>query len=183
MASPFFTWVTQTAEWPVIQANLTLMAQERHPIESIWRIWIVVGMCGLQSITNGQYEATRALSQSMMFVILPQTLKAVIPVNINQLDTTLVALVGIGRATLDNPDWLGTHCEVCFFIGSLGHELHAVPRQPRVGIIPQHRQSQPESAPVRRTPGHSSMVDHPDTGHETQNHNCLTSPHPHLIRS
>ena len=56
----------------------------------------------------------------MMFVILLQTLKAVTPVNINQLDTTPIALVGIGRATLGNPDWRGTHCEVCFFIGSLG---------------------------------------------------------------
>ena len=59
MANPFFTWVTQTAEWPVIQANLTLMAKDCYSIESIWRIWIVVGMCGLQSITNGQYESIR----------------------------------------------------------------------------------------------------------------------------
>lgn len=332
VANPFFTWVTETAEWPVIRANLTLMAKGRYPIESIWRIWIVVGMCGLlagllfstygswlsrpsltttvlplllmavpiisnearmalaavflaiavgqvvgifgperhmkraalwymvlllpsaiivlrgfgetgpfqlvptrhwgglllsillsasgiivsyplgillalgrrsslpilkslciiyiefirgvplisllfmsvtmlqlflpagfpqiegiirvgvaitlfsaayvaenvrgglQSIPNGQYEATWALglnkAQSMMFVILPQALKAVIPVNISQFislfkDTTLVALVGItdlfgiGRAVLGNPDWLGTHREVYFFIGAL----------------------------------------------------------------
>lgn len=28
-------------------------------------------------------------------------------------------LFGIGRATLGNPDWLETHCEVYFFIGAL----------------------------------------------------------------
>ena len=40
-------------------------------------------------------------------------------------DTTPVALVGItnlfgiGRATLGNPDWMGTHRKICFFIGAL----------------------------------------------------------------
>ena len=128
VSNPFLTWVAQTAEWSVMRVDLTLMAKNRNPIKAIWRIWIVMGMCSLQSITNGQYEATRAQDlnkvQSMMLVILSQTLKAVIPVNINQFislfkDTMPVALFGIGRAALGKPDWLETHCEVFFFIGTL----------------------------------------------------------------
>jgi len=52
----------------------------------------------------------------------------------------------------------------------LGHEPHAVLRQPQVGIIPQHRQSQPEPTPVQLTSGHSSMADRTGSGHKTQNH-------------
>ena len=66
----------------------------------------------------------------MVFVVLPQALKAIIPVTVNQFislfkDTTLVALVGMldlvgmGRAVLGNPTWLGTHKEIYFFIGVL----------------------------------------------------------------
>ncbi|MYB76145.1 MAG: hypothetical protein F4X83_03425 [Chloroflexi bacterium] len=44
VANPFLTWVTETAEWSVMRANLIPMAKDRYPIEPIWRIWIVVGM-------------------------------------------------------------------------------------------------------------------------------------------
>lgn len=89
---------------------------------------------GLQSIPKGQYEAANALGlssfQSMTFIILPQALRAVIPVLVGQFiglfkDTSLVALVGlfdllgIGRTILGNPNWLGTHREVYAFIGLL----------------------------------------------------------------
>jgi len=89
---------------------------------------------GLQSIPKGQYEAASALGlntfQSMTYIILPQALRAVIPVLVGQFiglfkDTSLVALVGlfdlmgIARTILGNPNWLGTHREVYAFIGLL----------------------------------------------------------------
>ncbi len=89
---------------------------------------------GLQSIPRGQYEAAQALGlntyQSTMHIILPQALRAVIPVLVGQFislfkDTTLVALVGIfdllgiARTILANPDWLGTHQEVYAVIAVL----------------------------------------------------------------
>lgn len=89
---------------------------------------------GLQSIPKGQYEAADAMGlstfQSMYFIILPQALRAVIPVLVGQFiglfkDTSLVALVGlfdllgIARTILGNPNWLGTHQEVYAFIGLL----------------------------------------------------------------
>jgi len=82
---------------------------------------------GLQSIPKGQYEAAHALGlsnfQSMTRIVLPQAIVAVIPVLVGQFiglfkDTSLVALVGlldllgIARAILGNPDWLGTQKEV-----------------------------------------------------------------------
>ncbi|MBX3053291.1 MAG: amino acid ABC transporter permease [Caldilineaceae bacterium] len=89
---------------------------------------------GLQSIPKGQYEAADAMGlsafQSMTYIILPQALRAVIPVLVGQFislfkDTSLVALVGlfdllgIARSILGNPNWLGTHQEVYAFIGLL----------------------------------------------------------------
>ncbi len=82
---------------------------------------------GLQSIPQGQYEAADALGlsnfQSMTRIILPQALRAVIPVLVGQFiglfkDTSLVALVGlfdllgIARSILANPSWLGRYQEV-----------------------------------------------------------------------
>jgi len=89
---------------------------------------------GLQSIPRGQYEAAQAVGlstyQSTIHIILPQALRAVIPVLVGQFislfkDTTLVALVGIfdllgiARTILANPDWLGTHQEVYVFVAVL----------------------------------------------------------------
>ncbi len=89
---------------------------------------------GLQSIPRGQYEAAQGLGlstlQSTMHIILPQALRAVIPVLVGQFislfkDTTLVALVGIfdllgiARTIMANPDWLGTQQEVLFVVAVL----------------------------------------------------------------
>ena len=89
---------------------------------------------GLQSIPRGQYEAAQGLGlstlQSTMHIILPQALRAVIPVLVGQFislfkDTTLVALVGIfdllgiARTIMANPDWLGTQQEVLFIVAIL----------------------------------------------------------------
>ena len=89
---------------------------------------------GLQSIPKGQYEAASALGlnaiQSMSYIVLPQALRAVIPVLVGQFiglfkDTSLVALVGlfdllgIADSVLGNPNWIGTQKEVYAFIGLL----------------------------------------------------------------
>lgn len=86
---------------------------------------------GLQAIPKGQYEAADAVGLSgfhkMTFIILPQALRAVIPVLVGQFiglfkDTTLVALVGlldllgIARGVLANPAWIGTQLEVYLFL-------------------------------------------------------------------
>ncbi len=87
---------------------------------------------GLQSIPKGQYEAADAIGlsgwQKMVFIILPQALRAVIPVLVGQFiglfkDTTLVALLGlldllgIARGILANPNYIGRQLEVFAFIG------------------------------------------------------------------
>ncbi len=86
---------------------------------------------GLQSIPKGQYEAADAIGlsgfQKMIFIILPQALRAVIPVLVGQFiglfkDTSLVALVGlldllgIARGILANPNYIGRQLEVFAFI-------------------------------------------------------------------
>lgn len=86
---------------------------------------------GLQSIPKGQGEAADALGlsgfQKMVFIILPQALRAVIPVLVGQFiglfkDTTLVALVGlldllgIARGILANPNYIGRQLEAFAFI-------------------------------------------------------------------
>jgi general L-amino acid transport system permease protein len=87
---------------------------------------------GLQSIPKGQYEAADALGLSgfhrTFYIILPQALRAVVPVLVGQFiglfkDTSLVAIVGlfdllgIARSILGNPNWLGNHQQVYLFIG------------------------------------------------------------------
>ena len=86
---------------------------------------------GLQAIPRGQYEAARAIGlnpvQLNLFIVLPQALRAVIPANVGLFisllkDTTLVIVVGllellgIGRAVLAQPEWLGTSFEVYAFV-------------------------------------------------------------------
>jgi general L-amino acid transport system permease protein len=89
---------------------------------------------GLQAIPQGQYEAAQALglsgAQSMIFVILPQALRLIIPILVGQFiavfkDTSLVAivglldLVGIAKTVLAQPEFLGLQREVYVFISLL----------------------------------------------------------------
>lgn len=89
---------------------------------------------GLQAIPQGQYEAAQALglsgAKTMIFVILPQALRLIIPILVGQFiavykDTSLVAivglldLVGIGRTVLAQPEFLGLQREVYVFISLL----------------------------------------------------------------
>ncbi len=86
---------------------------------------------GLQCIPKGQYEAASAIGlggfQTMFFIILPQALRAVIPVMMGQFiglfkDTSLVAIVGlldllgIAGGVIADPNYLGTQREVLLFI-------------------------------------------------------------------
>ncbi|TFI51111.1 amino acid ABC transporter permease [Mastigocladus laminosus UU774] len=89
---------------------------------------------GLQSIPNGQYEAARSLGLNtllmMLFIILPQALRAVIPALVGQFiglfkDTSLLSIVGlleltgISRSILAQPQYLNRYAEVYLFIGLL----------------------------------------------------------------
>jgi len=87
---------------------------------------------GLQAIPKGQHEAAWALGlggfQTMLFIILPQALRNVIPVIVGQFialfkDTSLVAIVGlldllgIASTVLAQPEFIGRQREVYLFIG------------------------------------------------------------------
>ncbi len=86
---------------------------------------------GLQALPKGQLEAADSLglnyNQAMRFIILPQALKISIPGIVNTFiglykDTTLVIIIGlmdplgIGRASVAHPDWLGLSTEVYMFV-------------------------------------------------------------------
>lgn len=86
---------------------------------------------GLQSIPRGQFEAAQALGLNnlkvMVFVILPQALKAVIPAMVGQFisifkDTSLVAVIGLadflgmGKKIAANPEYLGKYMELYIVI-------------------------------------------------------------------
>lgn len=90
---------------------------------------------GLQSVPQGQVEAARTLglggAHTMLFIVLPQALRAVIPAIVGQFislfkDTSLVVTVGlldvlgIGKSiVLGNVEWVGSQREVYIFIALL----------------------------------------------------------------
>ena len=89
---------------------------------------------GLQSVPKGQYEAAAAVglrsSQSMRLIILPQALRSIIPILTASViggfrDTSLVLilglldLLGIGKAVLAQPAFLGRHIEVYAFLAAV----------------------------------------------------------------
>jgi general L-amino acid transport system permease protein len=87
---------------------------------------------GLQAIPRGQYEAANSLGlgywKTMIFIILPQALKIVIPGLVNNFigsfkDTSLVLIIGMfdflgaAQAISSNPEWIGHSIEGYFFAG------------------------------------------------------------------
>jgi len=91
---------------------------------------------GLQAIPTGQIEAANAIGlnayQRNRYIVLPQALRSVIPANVGLFisllkDTTLVAiagtglleLLGIGRAVVAQPEWIGAQIEVYVFISAV----------------------------------------------------------------
>jgi general L-amino acid transport system permease protein len=87
---------------------------------------------GLQAVPTGQIEAAKAVGmnnfQTMLFVVLPQALRAVLPAIVGQFialfkDTTLVVIVGIndllgiGRSIINSdPEFVQLQMEVYVFI-------------------------------------------------------------------
>ena len=86
---------------------------------------------GLQGLSSGQYEAADSLGlnywRAHRLIILPQALKISIPGIINTFigafkDSVLVIIIGmmdilgLGRARLNDPDWLGLAPELYIFI-------------------------------------------------------------------
>jgi general L-amino acid transport system permease protein len=89
---------------------------------------------GLQAIPRGQVEAAQAVGlrswQTNLYVVLPQALRITIPANVGLFisllkDTTLVAIIGIlellgiGRAVLGNPEYIGADFEVYIFVAAV----------------------------------------------------------------
>ena len=89
---------------------------------------------GLQGIPSGQHEAAQAVGlnyvQTMLFIVLPQALRSVIPAIVGQFialfkDTSLVAIIGlidllgVSKSVLANLDWLGLQAEVYLFAGGI----------------------------------------------------------------
>ncbi|MEE8465201.1 MAG: amino acid ABC transporter permease [Dehalococcoidia bacterium] len=87
---------------------------------------------GLQAVPQGQVDAAKALGlggpHTMLFIVLPQALRAVIPAIVGQFislfkDTSLVVIVGlldivnVGRSIfLGNVEWLDAQREVYVFL-------------------------------------------------------------------
>ena len=87
---------------------------------------------GLAAVPNGQIEAAKAVGmngfQTMLFIVLPQALRAVLPAIVGQFialfkDTTLVVIVGIndllgiGRSVINSdPEFVQLQLEVYLFI-------------------------------------------------------------------
>jgi len=86
---------------------------------------------GLQGVSRGQWEAAWALGlsgfQTVVYIILPQALRAVIPALIGQViaifkDTSLFVIIGImdllsmAQVVLSNPKFLGLEREVYLFV-------------------------------------------------------------------
>ena len=89
---------------------------------------------GLQAIPRGQHEAAFAVGlrtwQTTIFIVLPQALRITITANVGLFislmkDTTLAYIIGlleilgIGRAVLAQPEWLGTQFEVYLFVATV----------------------------------------------------------------
>ena len=114
---------------------------------------------GLQAIPKGQYEASDALGlsgvQKLRFIILPQALTKVIPALVGQfiglfMDTSLASLVGllelvgVARAVIQQPEWLGVPGGVAkevyifvafvFFIFNFGMSYASRRLESRLGV-------------------------------------------------
>ena len=89
---------------------------------------------GLQSVPKGQTEAAKALGLNgffvLIFVVLPQALRVVIPTIVGQFislfkDTSLLAIVGLvdllgmSQSILANPKFIGRYGEVYIFVAAI----------------------------------------------------------------
>ncbi|MCZ6472049.1 MAG: amino acid ABC transporter permease [SAR324 cluster bacterium] len=89
---------------------------------------------GLQALSKGQEEAAMSLglnyAQTMVFIILPQALRNVIPILVSGAisllkDTSLVVIIGMfdlmgmANTIVANPTWLGKHVESYAFVAGV----------------------------------------------------------------
>jgi general L-amino acid transport system permease protein len=89
---------------------------------------------GLQAVPKGQYEAASSMGlrfwPATIVIVLPQALRATIPSIVNTFiatfkDTTLVTviglfdLLGISKAVMVDPKWVGFGVEVYCFVGAV----------------------------------------------------------------
>ncbi len=146
MAPFFFETGTSVAKpWPVIVGYSLFSAA--------YTAEIIRG--GLQAIPVGQYEASDSLGlngfQKMRFIILPQALRIVVPAIVGQFigafkSSSLVSIVGlfdllgITRAIINNPQWLGLRKEmyvflaIVYFIGSFAMSSYSRKLEVQLGI-------------------------------------------------
>ncbi|MBM5800114.1 MAG: amino acid ABC transporter permease [Cyanobacteria bacterium K_DeepCast_35m_m2_023] len=113
--------------------------------DRVWRaMWILTFFAaayvaeavraGLASLPRGQVEAARALGlssvQALVHIVLPQALRVALPALVCQFitllqDTTLLSLIGlldllgVARAIMSNPDFLGRNSEVYLVLAVL----------------------------------------------------------------
>jgi general L-amino acid transport system permease protein len=130
--------------WTVDRILRAMVAMSHCSAQHIWR-----RMCAevCKPYPKGQFEAAHALglngAQTMIFIILPQALRLIIPILVGQFiavfkDTALVAivglldLVGIAKTVLAQPNFSGSaERSVCVhFPDLLGVELRHVLSQP-----------------------------------------------------
>jgi general L-amino acid transport system permease protein len=89
---------------------------------------------GLAALPRGQWEAARSLGlntvQTLLHVVLPQALRVALPATVGQFitllqDTTLLSLIGlldllgVARAVMANPEFLGRNAEVYLVLAIL----------------------------------------------------------------
>jgi len=113
--------------------------------DRVWRaVWILTFFAaayvaeavrsGLAAVPRGQEEAARSLGlngvQTLSRIVLPQALRVALPATVGQFitllqDTTLLSLIGlfdllgVARAIMTNPDFLGRNAEVYLVLAVL----------------------------------------------------------------
>ncbi|GAI27922.1 unnamed protein product, partial [marine sediment metagenome] len=84
---------------------------------------------GIESIDKGQMEAGRAIGfshgQTMMYIIMPQAIKRMIPAIVNQFiisikDTSLLATIGIAELTFTAQTIYAVNFKAFEFLGAVG---------------------------------------------------------------
>ena len=122
-----------------------LFVPQRFPVDKVLRAQLAIVMvtaaylaevvrAGLQAIQKGQYEAASSIGlrfwPATILIVLPQALRATIPSLVNTFiatfkDTTLVAviglfdLLGVSKAVMVDPKWVGFSLEVYLFVGAV----------------------------------------------------------------
>lgn len=82
----FLFWATTQAQWAVVSENLKLFLAGRFPNESLWRLWVILGMMTLLSgLTWGKLQAKERLwsRSGLMTIAGIAVLIALFPVSLS----------------------------------------------------------------------------------------------------